>query len=266
MWEIEGSVAVITGGASGIGESVAKLWVRNKGKVVVMQRDSTPGTLARLEEEIREMGGEVATLKGDATREEDNARLAQLAMERFGAINLVLPCAALTRDALFVSPDRETGKVKKKMALDDFRKVLEVNVVGVFLTIRECAEQMINNGCKGLICLMSSTSCTGKAGQLNYSASKAAMAVMPKVITAEFFRKEVGDRIRCIAVAPGYTDTPLIRSMPQKALESNLANVPMQRLLKPEEVASFICDLYRNEMANGELYYLHGGLRLGAKA
>jgi 3-oxoacyl-[acyl-carrier protein] reductase len=266
MLQIEGSVAVITGGASGIGESMAKHWVRNKGKVVVMQRDSKPGTLARLEEEIREMGGEVATMKGDATSEEDNARLAQLAIDTFGAINLVLPCAALTKDAFFLSPDRETGKVRKKMGLDDFRKVLEVNVLGVFLTIRECAEQMINHGCTGLICLMSSTSCTGKAGQLNYSASKAAMAVMPKVITAEFFRKDIAHRIRCIAVAPGYTDTPLIRSMPQQILEANLANVPMQRLLKPEEVASFIAGLYQNEMADGELYYLHGGLRLGAKA
>ncbi len=71
--------------------------------------------------------------------------------------------------------------------LDDFQKVIDINLTGVFLTVRECSEQMINHGCKGLICLVSSTGSLGTAGQINYSSTKAAMSVMPKVITAEFF-------------------------------------------------------------------------------
>ena len=190
MLEIKGSVAVITGGGSGIGETVAKYWVQNGGKVVLA--DVVEDGLARVAKDIEEMGGEVATLKCDVTSEADNAALAQLAIDRFGAINLVVPCAGIIKDGLFLGPDRETGKVTKKMGLDQFQSVLNINLTGVFLTIRECGEQMINNNCSGLICLISSTGSLGTAGQLNYSSTKAAMSVMPKVITAEFFPQKAG--------------------------------------------------------------------------
>ncbi len=106
-----------------------------------------------------------------------------------------------------VSPDTVTGKVTKKMTLDQFQSVMNINLTGVFLTVRECAERMINNNCKGLICLISSTGSLGTAGQINYSSSKAAMSVFPKVLTAEFFRRGLADKIRCVAVAPGYVGT-----------------------------------------------------------
>jgi len=124
---------------------------------------------------------------------------------------------------------------------------------------------MINLGCKGLICLISSTGSLGTAGQINYSSSKAAMSVMPKVITAEFFRRNVADRIRCVAIAPGYVATPMVKGMNQKALDKILEQVPIGRLIEPEEVASLIIELYRNEALAGEVFYIHGGLRLGSK-
>ncbi len=263
MLSIEGSVAVITGGGSGIGETIAKYWVKRGGKVVL--GDIMPESLERVAGEIRELGGEVATVAGDVTKEEDNAALAKLAIETFGSINLVAPCAGILGDGLFLSPDRHTGKIKRKMGLDQFQKVLDINLTGVFLTVRECAEQMINNGCKGLICLISSTGSLGTAGQINYSSTKAAMSVMPKVITAEFFRKNLAHKIRCVAVAPGYVGTEMVRGMNQKALERILENVPIKRLIEPEEVASLIAELYRNEAVNGDTYFLHGGLRLGSK-
>ena len=125
----------------------------------------------------------------DTTKEDDCAKLADLAIEKFGCLNLVAPCAGIIRDGLLVAPDRETGKVTKKMALANFQAVIDINLTGVFLTVRECAERMINHGCRGLICLFSSTGSLGTAGQINYSSTKAAMSVMPKVITAELFRR-----------------------------------------------------------------------------
>jgi 3-oxoacyl-[acyl-carrier protein] reductase len=166
---------------------------------------------------------------------------------------------------MLVSPDRETGKVTRKMSLEDFTKVIDINLTGVFLTVRECAEQMINNGCKGLICLVSSTGSLGTAGQINYSSSKAAMSIMPKVITAEFFRRGIADKIRCVAVAPGYVGTAMVKGMNQKALDKILSEVPINRLIEPEEVAAFVCDIYRNEALAGETYFIHGGLRLGSR-
>ena len=102
------------------------------------------------------------------------------------------------------------------MSLGDFQIVIDINLIGVFLAVRECAERMINNGCKGLICLVSSTGSLGTAGQINYSSTKAAMSVMPKVITAEFFRRGLADKIRCVAVAPGYVGTPMVKEMPPR--------------------------------------------------
>ena len=263
MLEIQGSIAVITGGGSGIGESVAKYWITQGGKVVL--GDIMEEALSRVEKEIQEMGGEVATLVCDVTKEEDSAALAKLAIDKFGAINLVVPCAGIIKDGLFLSPDRETGKITRKMTLDQFQSVLNINVTGVFLTIRECGEQMVNNDCNGLICLISSTGSLGTAGQLNYSSTKAAMSVMPKVIGAEFFRRNLAHKIRCVAVAPGYVGTPLVKGMNQKALEKILENVPIKRLVEPEEVASLIGELFRNEAINSEVYFIHGGLRLGSK-
>jgi 3-oxoacyl-[acyl-carrier protein] reductase len=199
------------------------------------------------------------------TKEDDCARLADTAIESFGQINLVAPFAGIIKDGLMLSPDKETGKVTKKMALDQFRSVIDINLTGVFLTVRECAERMINHGCKGLICLVSSTGSLGTAGQINYSSSKAAMSVMPKVITAEFFRRGLANRIRCVAIAPGYVATPMVKGMDQKALEKILADVPIGRLVEPEEVAALVGDLYRNEAIAGEVYFIHGGLRLGSR-
>lgn len=263
MLQIKGAVAVITGGGSGIGESIAKYWVQNGGKVVL--GDLVQDALSRVEKDIQQMGGDVASLAMDVTKEADNAALAKLAIDRFGAINLVIPCAGIIRDGLFLAPDRETGKIKGKMPIEQFQSLLNINVTGVFLTVRECAEQMINHDCTGLICLISSTGSLGTAGQINYSASKAAMSVWPKVITAEFFRKDLAHKIRCVAVAPGYVGTAMVKGMNQKALEKILENVPIKRLVEPEEVASLIGELYRNEALGGEVFFIHGGLRLSSK-
>jgi len=260
---IKDSVAVITGGASGIGEAVAKYWAGQGGRVVL--GDVVPDALARVENDLLQMGASVVTRRCDVTKEADNIALAELAIERFGAINLVLPCAGIIKDGLFLSVDSKRGAVKRKMSLEQFQSVLDINLTGVFLTIRECAEQMINHQCKGLICLISSTGSLGTAGQINYSSTKAAMSVIPKVICAEFFRRNVAQQIRCVAVAPGYVGTPMVKRMNQKALEGILENVPIQRLVEPQEVASLIGELFRNEALTGDVYYIHGGLRLGSK-
>lgn len=263
MLEIKDSVAVITGGARGLGFAIAKHWVENGGKVVLA--DVLEETLEEAAAEIKNMGGEVAIVSGDITTEEDCAKLADSAIEAFGQINLVVPSAGIIKDGMLVSPDRETGKVTRKMSLDQFQSVINVNLTGVFLTVRECAERMINNNCKGLICLISSTGSLGTAGQINYSSTKAAMSVMPKVLTAEFMRRGLSGQIRCSAVAPGYVATDMVKGMNQNALDKIVSDVPIGRLIEPSEVASLICEIYRNEALSAEVFYITGGLRLGSK-
>jgi 3-oxoacyl-[acyl-carrier protein] reductase len=263
MLEIEGSVAVITGGGGGIGLELAKYWAKNGGKVVIA--DVAPQFLNQAEAELKAISNEVLSVVCNVTSEEDTAKLADMTIDRFGTINLVAPFAGIIKDGMMLSPDKETGKVSKKMSLDQFKTVVDINLTGVFLTVRECAERMINNDCRGLICLISSTGSLGTAGQINYASTKAAMSVMPKVITAEFFRRGISDRIRCVAVAPGYVGTSMVKGMDQKALEKILADVPIGRLIEPTEVASLVCELYRNEAMAGDVYFIHGGLRLGSK-
>ncbi len=260
MLEIKDSVAVITGGSGGIGMILAQYWIKRGGKAVIA--DIAEDALNQAAEKL---GDSAIPVVCDVTQEADCGVLADTAIDKFGKINLVAPFAGIIMDGLLLSTDRETGKVKKKMPLDKFQKVIDINITGVFLTIRECMERMINNNCKGLVCLISSTGSLGTAGQINYASSKAAMSVMPKVITAELFRRGLSDSIRCAAVAPGYVGTDMVKGMNQKALENILSDIPIGRLIEPDEVASLVGEIYRNEALAGDTFFIHGGLRLGSK-
>jgi 3-oxoacyl-[acyl-carrier protein] reductase len=260
MIDIKDSVAVITGGASGLGLALGEYWVQNGGKVVLA--DISEKGLGQASGRLK---GPVATVVCDVTREEDCARLADTAIDTYGQINMVAPFAGIINDGLMLSTDRETGKVKSKMSLGQFQSVVDINLTGVFLTIRECAERMIDHHCRGLICLVSSTGSLGTAGQINYSATKAGVSVMPKVITAEFMRRGLADRIRCVAIAPGFVRTPILENMSQRALEKIMGDVPIGRLIEPGEIASLAGELFRNEALTGDVYFIHGGLRLGSR-
>ncbi|WP_419174103.1 SDR family NAD(P)-dependent oxidoreductase [Desulfosediminicola sp.] len=263
MLQVKDSVAVITGGSGGIGRALAEGWLKEGGKVVIA--DVQEEALQAAERELKEIGDGVASIICNVTKEEDNTRLAEFAIERFGAINLVAPFAGITGDGLMIKTDRETGKVVGKMSLEKFQRVIDINLTGVFLTVRECVEQMVNHNSNGLVCLVSSTGSLGTAGQINYSSSKAAMAVMPKVLTAEFFRRNLADKIRCMAVAPGYVGTAMVKSIDERIIGKIIEQVPIGRLIEPEEVVSLIRELYVNEAMAGETVFIHGGLRLGSK-
>lgn len=263
MLKIENSVAVITGGSGGIGKALAQYWLEQGGKVVIA--DIMEEALEKCSSELKQISDDVVTVVCNVTSEDDCARLASKAIDSFGQINLVAPFAGITADGLMVKTDRETGKVSGKMSLEQFQKVIDINLTGVFLTVRECVEQMINHDCSGLVCLVSSTGSLGTAGQINYSSSKAAMAVMPKVMTAEFFRRGFADKIRCMAVAPGYVGTPMVKNMDERIIGKILEQVPINRLIEPEEVVSLVAELYKNEAMAGETVFIHGGLRLGSK-
>ena len=132
MLDIKDSVAVITGGASGIGLSLAGYWLENGGKVVL--GDVSEEGLNTAKETLN---GPVETVVCNVTKEEDCGRLADAAIDAFGQINLVAPFAGIIADGLMVSTDRESGQVKRKMPLEQFQKVIDINLTGVFLTVRE---------------------------------------------------------------------------------------------------------------------------------
>lgn len=261
MLEIKDKVAVITGGASGIGATLARTWIKNGGKVVIGDINDQ-----QLENIKNELGNEnCVTLKVDVTKEKDTENLAQTAIKYFGQINLVVPCAGIIADMMMVSPSKDDPKKIIKMPLEKWQKVIDVNLTGVFLTVRDCLEQMILSDSKGCIIVISSTGSLGTAGQINYSSTKAAMSVFPKVLTAELMRRNLSNKIRVNAVAPGYTETAMTAGMNQKALELIKEQVPIGRMILPEEVVSLMLEIYKNEAIAGEVYFIHGGLRLGSR-
>ena len=142
--EIKGCVAVVTGGGNGIGEAVSKYFARQGAKVVVV--DMAQGNIDRVVGEIAAAGGEVIGVQANVTSETDTARFYQAALEAFGKVNIVVSCAGIIRDGTMLALDKETGKVSRKMGLDKWQPVIDTNLTGTFLTIRDGAEAMVNGG------------------------------------------------------------------------------------------------------------------------
>ncbi len=136
--DIKGLVAVITGGASGIGETVARRLAAEGASIVL--GDMNQEGLDRVVADIRKAGGKAAGTLLNVTDDASTAAFMDFAIAQFGSINIVAPCAGIIRDAMFVSPDKETGKVKRSMSTADFRAVIDVNLVGPFITMREACD------------------------------------------------------------------------------------------------------------------------------
>ena len=255
--EIKGSVVVVTGGGNGIGEAVSKYFSRNGAKVVVV--DLAQPNIDRVVGEIQAAGGEVIGVQANVTSEADTARFYQAALEAFGKVNIVVSCAGIIRDGTMLALDKETGKVARKMGLDKWQPVIDTNLTGTFLTIRDGAEAMVNGGWPGLLVAISSVNKVGQVGQLNYSSAKVADALLPKIVVGEFMLRGIRN-VRCIAIAPGYTATPMLTGMNQDALKAILADVHLGRLVDPEEIARLIAHAVENEAINATTLEITGGL------
>ena len=258
--EMKGLVAVITGGASGIGEAMARYLAAREVKVVI--GDMNQEGIDRVVADIKAAGGQAAGTTLNVTSDEETAALMDFAVAQFGAINIVIPCAGIIRDGLFLSTDKETGKVKKAMSTADFRAVIEVNLVGSFVTLREAAARMVDNKWPGVLFTISSVQKVGGVGQLNYSSTKAAVAMWPKLLVGEFQMRGIKD-IRVVSIAPGYVGTPMVKGMDQGALAKILSGVHAGRLIEPDEIAATVAYAITNDAVNATCLEVTGGLITG---
>jgi len=255
--EIKNCVVLITGGAGGIGEAIARYFARLGAKVAII--DSVQKNIDRVVADIKQTGGEVIGIQADVTREADTAKFIRGTLEAFGKLNVVVSAAGIIRDGLMLSLDHETGQVSRKMGLDRWQAVIDVNLTGTFLTLRDAAEAMVNGGWPGLLVPISSVNKVGQVGQINYSATKVADALMPKIIIGEFLMRGIR-HIRCVGIAPGYTATPMLTAMNQDALQAIVKDVHLGRLLEPEEIAAMIAFCVENEALNATTIEITGGL------
>ena len=259
--KVAGSVAVITGGARGIGLALAKSLAADGAKVVL--GDILDEPLRRSVREIQLAGGEAAAVVADVTRDEDVVRLMDTAVERFGAINIVVANAGIIRDGLMLNRDSATGKVNRTMTTDEFRAVLEVNLVGAFVTVREGARRMVDHAWNGVLVVISSINKCGQLGQINYSSSKTAVALWPKILVGEFHMCGIRN-IRVVGIAPGYTGTEGVKAIDPATLNGVLRDVHLGRLIEPEELAATIKHVVENEAIDGTTIEVTAGVTYGA--
>ena len=196
------------------------------------------------------------TYAADVTQEEDVASTYRKIVTDLGPLYGAINNAGITRDGLLVK--FKDGAFEKKMPLEDWQAVININLTGVFLCGREAAQLMIESGSKGVIINLSSIARHGNFGQTNYSATKAGVQAMAVVWAKELSRYG----IRVNSIAPGFINTEMVAAMPDKVKESLAAMNPLKRIGEPEEVAEAAEFIFQNDYYSGRCIDLDGALRL----
>jgi NAD(P)-dependent dehydrogenase (short-subunit alcohol dehydrogenase family) len=261
--QIRERVAVITGAASGIGQAVALELARRGARAVILSdRSDHVVEVARAVDQA--VGRPVAeTQVGDTADEVFRRRVFDQAVARHGLVHICVPAAGITRDALSVKVDKETGKAVIYPA-KSFREVLEVNVVApVYWALEMVARIAEDRGRRGLkrwepaeqvqgtVVFIGSVSSQGNKGQIAYAVSKAGLEGAAATLTKE----AIYHGVRCAVIHPGFTDTPMVRAMGEEYIQKNiLPYTQLRRLIKPEEIADAICFLIANSAVSGELW------------
>ncbi|REJ09988.1 3-hydroxyacyl-CoA dehydrogenase [Halobacillus trueperi] len=254
--DVKGVVAVVTGGASGLGEATVRKIARNGGRVVIVdQNEEKGGALAE------ELGSSVVFVKTDVTSSDEIEHMLHTTVETFGQVNTVINCAGI------VTGEKVVGR-NGPHRLESFSKIIEVNLIGTFNVIRLAAEKMQENepneyGERGVIINTASIAAyEGQIGQAAYSASKGGVAAMTMPISRELARHG----IRVMAIAPGLFETPMFEQLPEEARDALGKATPFpSRLGKPYEYAKLALSILDNPMLNGEVIRLDGAIRLQPK-
>ena len=254
--EIKGCTAVVTGGASGLGEASLRQLVRDGARAAILDLDEDRGK--RLTEEL---GGSVIFCKTDVTSEKSVEAAIDQALKAFGAVHIALNCAGIGIPGKVISK-------KGPMPVEQFNKVIQVNLVGTLVVIKTAAQKMLANspngdGEKGVVINTASVAAfEGQIGQAAYSASKGGIVGMTLPIAREF--ADYG--IRVVTIAPGLFETPMMAGLPEKAKESLVQMIPFpKRLGHPSEYAFMVKHIIENPVLNGSTIRLDQAIRMGAK-
>ncbi len=244
---------IVTGAASGMGRAFSLLLAQDGAQVMACDVDADG--LASLAEEAE---GTIATQVCDVTSEDDVSALIEATVEEFGAVNGLINNAGIFRDALLVKQDRETGDIRK-MTLDEWQSVIDVDLTGPFLCTREVAAHLIESDADGgVVVNISSVSRHGNRGQGNYSAAKAGLIADTKLWAEELSRYG----IRVGAVAPGFVDTPILQGMPERMLEKMTSQIPLRRVGKPEEIYQAVKFVIECDYFTGRCVDVDGGVQV----
>jgi 3-oxoacyl-[acyl-carrier protein] reductase len=252
--KVKGSVIAITGAGGGLGSGMARRLAGQGARLALLdyRADLMDGLVAELGMDEADL----LVLGCDVSNEEQVDSAFAGIVDHFGALDVLVNNAGITRDALTLK--FRDGELVSRMSLADWQAVIDVNLTGVFLCGRAAAEQMIRAGTKGLIVNISSISRGGNMGQANYSATKAGVAAMTVTWAKEFARYG----LRVNTVSPGFIGTEMVRSMKPEALAKLTAMIPAGRIGEPDEIAHTVQFLVENEFVNGRNIEVDGAMRL----
>lgn len=252
--DLEGKTIVITGAARGLGAAMARRLAREGAGLALI--DLEHEALEPVVAECAAAGAEARAYAADVAREDDVVETYARIATDFGRLDASIANAGIVRDGRLVKA--EDGRVAGKLSLEDWQAVIDVNLTGVFLCGREAAARMIELGAGGCIVNISSIARAGNFGQTNYSAAKAGVAAMTVVWAKELAKSG----IRANAIAPGFVETEILKSMPADVLDRMLRMIPAGRPGRPEEVADAAAFVIGNDYLNGRVIELDGGLRI----
>ncbi len=254
---ITNKVAIVTGGASGLGEGTVRNLVDKGAKVLILDLNRNRGKAI-----VEELGkNRVLFDKTDVTSESQVKEALARAIREFGTIDICINCAG-------IGIAQKTVHKEGAHDLTTFEKVIKINLIGSFNVLRLCAEIMQNNipnenGERGVIINTASVAAfDGQIGQAAYSASKGGIVGMTLPVARDLARAG----IRCVTIAPGLFLTPLFQGLPEEAIHSLESQVPFpSRLGKPAEYAQLVQSIIENPMLNGEVIRLDGAIRMAPR-
>jgi NAD(P)-dependent dehydrogenase (short-subunit alcohol dehydrogenase family) len=254
--QISGSVFLITGGASGLGGATVRMVVQGGGCAVIADLKEAEGQAL-----AKELGTRAKFVRTDVTDEASAKAAVAAALDGFGRLHGLVNCAGI------VYGERVVGK-EGPHSLGGFVRTININLIGTFNVLRLAAEAMAKNtpnagGERGVIVNTASVAAfDGQIGQAAYAASKAGVAGMTLPLARDLSRHG----IRVLTIAPGIFETPMMGEIAPEFAESLAKMVPFPpRLGRPEEFASLVGEIIRNEMLNGEVIRLDGAIRMAPK-
>jgi 3-oxoacyl-[acyl-carrier protein] reductase len=243
--DLEGKVALVTGGAQGIGK-VTALLLASKGAHVAVSDINMEGA-RHAAKEIEDLGRKGLALEGDVSNPADAERIVGETVEQLGGIDILVNNAGITRDRLLL-----------RMTEEDWDAVLNVNLKGTFNCTKAAVRHMMKHKSGRIVNIASVVGEMGNAGQANYAASKAGIIGLTKSIAREYAQRGISVN----AIAPGYIETPMTEALSDKVKEELKAQIPMARLGTPMDVANAVYFLVSDTSSyiTGQVLNVNGGI------
>ncbi|PLS05366.1 acetoacetyl-CoA reductase [Neobacillus cucumis] len=245
MTNLNGKVAIVTGGSRGIGAAISMELAR-QGVKVVLNFVSREELAEKMVADINEIGGEAYAVRADVSNSEEAAHLVQEAIDHYGRLDILVNNAGITRDSTF-----------KKLSSEDWRKVIDVNLNSVYNTTSAALPYLLESDAGRIINISSIIGQAGGFGQTNYAAAKAGLIGYTKSLALELAKSNVTVN----AICPGFIGTEMVQAIPEKVLAGIVEKVPQKRLGKPEEVARGVAFLCKDgSYITGQQLNINGGL------